>query len=219
MPRFCSIIENEDYRVGCTGQTVWVWDKNDTVIAKFKDLIYVSQVAISPLGNMFVAKSTDGRLAVYSLETLSLIKKFRFSKVKYSQDDGFCFSSDGKYFLNVERQGDDLHSAISIYDTSGFSLISRIFLGENMMIEHIQQVNGEYYVLGFMRGDDKVITYNFVAKFIDNVICDIKKITKNESEFYCQHLYQTVFGLWLDEGQEIKIVHTLGELWAFYSCK
>ena len=89
MPRFKSIIENEKYGVGCTGQTVWVWDKNDTVIAKFKDLIYAYRAAFSPRGDIFVVKSTEAWLAVYSLETMSLIKKFRFSKgrgcyVKYT---------------------------------------------------------------------------------------------------------------------------------------
>ncbi len=120
MPRFKSIIENEKYSVGCTGQTVWVWDKNDTVLAKFKDLIYAHKAVFSPTRDIFVVKSTQGRLAVYSLETMSLVKKFRFSKVQYSQDDGCCFSPDGRYFLNVERQGDDLHSVISV-------ILSRIF--------------------------------------------------------------------------------------------
>ena len=80
MPLFKSIIKNENYSIGCTGQTVWVWDKNDTVIAKFKDLIYAYRALISPRGDIFIVRSNDGRLAVYSLENLLLIKKFRFSK-------------------------------------------------------------------------------------------------------------------------------------------
>ena len=219
MPRFKSIIENEKYSVGCTGQTVWVWDKSDTVLAKFKDLIYANKAVFSPTRDTFVVKSTEGRLAVYSLETMSLIKKFRFSKVSYSQDDGFCFSPDGKYFLNVERHGDDLHSAISVYDASDFSLSSRLTVDESMMIEHIQEALGEYYVLGFLRGDDGVITCGFVAKYGNGEICDVMKISDAEREFYWEHLYQTMFGYRLDDGQKVKKVHTLADLWTYYSQK
>ena len=219
MPRFKSIIENEKYGVGCTGQTVWVWDKNDTVIAKFKDLIYAYRAAFSPRGDIFVVKSAEAWLAVYSLETMSLIKKFRFSKAHYAQDDSFCFSPDGKYLLNVERYGDDLHSAIAVYNTSDFSLSSRLIVDECMMLSHIQQVGGEYYLLGFMRDSDGVISYGFVAKYKDDEICDIMKITNAEREFYNEHLDQTMFGLWLDDKMQIKRVHTLADLWSYYSPK
>lgn len=215
MPNLKSIVENEQYRIGCTGQTVYVYDKNGAELGKFKDLIYAYTAAISPLGNIFVVKSQEGRLAVYSLETMSLLKKFRFSKVNYSQDDGCCFSPDGKYFLNVERQGDDLHSAISVYAVSDFSLVSRIFLGESMMIEHIQELDGEYYVLGFLRGDDGVITSPFVAKYKNGAICDVKRITNAESEFYWEHIYRTMFGWWQNDNKKPCIVHTLGKLWSF----
>lgn len=216
MPRFCSIVENEKYRVGCTGQTVWVWDKTDTVLAKFKDLIYAYHAAISPRGDMFAVKSTDGRIAVYSLGTMDLIKKFRFSKVNRAQDDGFCFSSDGKYFLNIERQGDDVHSALSIYNTADFSLVSRVLFDIDTMISHIQEVGGEYYVLGFTRRDD---LSHFVAKFKNDEICDMMDISEREYDFYCEHLAQTMFGSNLNDGQKIDFVHTLAVIWNYYSKK
>ena len=213
MPRFASIIGNEEYNIGCTGQTVWVWDKNDVVLGKFKDLIYAYRAAISPLSDIFVVKSTDGRLAIYSLRTLSLIKKFRFSKINYAQDDGFCFSSDGQFFLNIERYRDELYSDIVVYNTTDFSLVSRFMIDEDMDIDHIQYVNGEYYVLGFDRLDDLII--NFVAKFRDGVVCEKVKITEYEYEFYWMHLHQTLFGLDLNDGQIINKIHTLEDLWNY----
>lgn len=219
MAKFCSIVENDQYKIGCTGQTVWVWDKNDILLAKFKDLIYAYKAAISPLADIFVVKDAMGRLAVYSLKTLSLIKKFRYSKVNYSQDDGFCFSGDGKFFLNIERQGDDLHTAISVYNVSDFSLVSRIFQGENMAISHIQAIAGEYFILGFTRSDDLVCSSNFVAKYRNDEICDFMTITNAEYEFYWKHIYQTAFGLWLGDGEKINTVHTLSRLWDFYNQK
>ena len=103
MRSFWSYIKNDKYAVGCTGQTVYVYDNAGAELAKFRDIIYAYMPMFFPNQNKFLVKSTDGRLAVYSLDELRLIKKFRFSKVDCAQDDGFCFSRDGRYFYNLER--------------------------------------------------------------------------------------------------------------------
>ena len=148
--------------------------------------------------------------AVYSLKTLSLIKKFRYSQVNYAQDDGFCFSADGKYFINIERQGDDLHSAISVYDTAGFSRVSQFLLGDIGMLEDIEQVDGELYVIGFWRNSDLIITENFVAKYTEGKISEPVNITKNEYEYYNELLLNK------KKGDNVKN-HTLATLWRVYS--
>ena len=117
MPKFWSFVGNEKYDVGCTGRTVYVYLKDGTEVARFKDITYAYTPLISPDGRFLVVKSTVGTLAAYSLETLSLIRKFRFSKVDGAQDDGFCFSPDGKFFINIERQKDSLHSQQTIEKT------------------------------------------------------------------------------------------------------
>lgn len=183
MLRFYNVIKNEQFRIGCTGRTVWVFDKNGAVLAKFKDLNYAYQAAISPRGDLLAVKSGQGWLAFYSLKELALVKKFRFSRVNFAQDDGFCFSSDGKYLLNIERHGDDLHSAISVYDTADLSLASRVLQGEAMMIEHIRALDGRYYVLGFLRGDDLTIRSHCVAKYENGRVCDVFEITEAEYDF------------------------------------
>ncbi len=216
MPRFYSIIENENYKIGCTGQTVWVWDKNDTVLAKFKDLIYAYKALISPKGDIFAVKSVEGKLAVYSLETLSLIRKLRFSKVD-SQDNGFCFSPDGKYFLNIECHGDSLHSALSVYDTDGFSLVFQKMMGEYIMLSEIQVVDGEYYVLGYTRREDGIYDRRFVAKFKDNMLCDAVQISESDYQFYCENIEQTLFGYKLSHRGFCE--HTLARIWAYYRAK
>lgn len=229
MKKFWSYIENGKYGVGCTGQTVYVYDKSGAELAKFKDLPYAHKSAFSPNGDIFVVKTTEGRLAVYSLETLSLIKKFRYSKVNGAQDDGFCFSADGKYFINLERQGDDLHSAISIYNTEDFSKVSQMLLGESMMVSHIELADGEYYVLGFMRGADLVLPDRFVGKFANNEIQDILFISEQEHEFYDDYLRLKTMGFterayeWdhfevgLDKLK--KADHSLATLWNYYNSK
>lgn len=186
MKKFWSYISNGEFSVGCTGQTVYLYDKNNNEIGKFKDIIYAYSPAISPDGKIFVVKSTDGRLAVYSLETFSLIKKFRFSKVDGCQDDGFCFSPDGELFINIERHKDDLHSAVSFYKTLDFSLVNQIDLGEDMVLDCIEfdKNTNTYYVLGFNRDKDFINVYDFVAKLEDYQIKDITPVPDDEFRFY-----------------------------------
>lgn len=223
-----SYIKNDKYAIGCTGQTVYVYDSEGTEIAKFKDLPYAYTSAFSPNGDIFVVKTTRGRLAVYSLETLSLIKKFRYSNVDYAQDDGFCFSSDGKYFINIERQGDDLHSAISVYNTEEFSRASQQLLDENMMVSHIELADGEYYVFGFIRGTDRVMTNGFVGKYANNQIQDILPVSEQEYDFYSDYLYLKMMGFTEKAYRNNFSVslkklrstdHSLAKLWNYYNTK
>ena len=184
--------------------------------------------AISPNGDIFVVKTTEGRLAVYSLETLSLIKKFRYSKVNCAQDDGFCFSSDGRCFINLERQGDDLHSAVSVYETKDFSRVSQLLLDENMMVSHIELADGEYYVLGFMRGTDRVMANDFVGKFASCQMQDILSISEQEYEFYSDYLYLKMMGFTPKAYGDYCSVsleklrnadHSLAKLWNYYNIR
>ncbi len=228
MKKFWGFTTNENYSVGCTGQTVYLYDKAGNELAKFKDIIYAYTPMISPDGTLFVVKSTEGRLAVYSLKTFSLIKKFRFSKVDGAQDDGFCFSPDGKIFINIERQKDSLHSAISVYNTTDFSLANQILLGEDMMLDQIEfdEATRSYYVLGFMRNNNGVLDYGFVAKFEDNQIKDITAISGNEYKFYYWYKHLKIMGFtekayewsYIDcEFEKIKSMnHTLANLYKYY---
>ena len=188
MKNFWSYIENEKYGIGCTGQAVYVYDKNGTELAKFKDLSHAYKAAFSPLGNIFIVKSTAGSLAVYSLETLSLIKKFRFSDITCLQDDGFCFSADGKYFINIERHIDTSTSAISVYDTADFSKKSQLLLHKFVVVSQIEFSDGKYYVLGHMRKTICGTYESFVGKFANNSLTDIRVIPEEEFQFYENYL-------------------------------
>ncbi len=122
MKPFVSLVGNGEYNIGCTGRTVYVFDKNGTQVAVFRDLPYAYDCAISPKGDVFVVKTTEGRLAVYSLDERRLLKKFRFSSVDEMQDDNFCFSPDGEEFYNIERHTDGCKTVLSVYDTKDFTL-------------------------------------------------------------------------------------------------
>ena len=64
MKKFWGYVSNNEFSVGCTGQTVFLYDMDGNELGKFKDIIYGYTPMISPDGTLFVVKSTEGRLAV-----------------------------------------------------------------------------------------------------------------------------------------------------------
>lgn len=178
--KFWTYIKTKKYDIGCTSKTVVVYDKNGVEVTNFKDLTYACLGAVSPDERLLVIKSSEGRMAVYDLEQLKLIKKFRFSKIDYSQDDNFTFSPDGKYLYNIERQGSSLNSALSIYDTTDFQLQKRLFEEDRttqLQIIEYDQATETFYVLGFIRNkDDGVGEKFFVAKLINDELQDIRYV-------------------------------------------
>lgn len=193
MKKFWAYISNGKYSVGTTGQTVYLFDENGNEINRFQDITYAYTPMFSPDGKLFVVKSTVGRLAVYSLKTFSLIKKFRFSKVDGAQDEGFCFSPDGKYFINIESQGNGLHCAISVYNTDDFSRVSQLLLEEKVMLNHIEfdDSTKEYYVLGIIHSD---VNHSLIAKYQDNSIVNLIEITESEYDFYRSYMALKMMG-------------------------
>ena len=91
-----------------------------------------------------------------------------------------------KFLINIERQKDELHSAISVYDTTDFSLVEQVFVNDNMMIDNIEydKISNTYYVLGFMRDKDLIFTNGFVAALKDYRIKNTVKISEEDYGFY-----------------------------------
>ncbi len=188
MKNFWSFIGNDKFNIGCTGSTVYVYDKNNTELAKFKDINYAYTSLISPDGSILVVKSTVGKLAIYSLETLSLIKKFRFSKVEGCQDENAIFSADGKIFYNIEHHIDSCKTALSLYDTESFELKKRLFGDNHLMVLTAierEEKTGEIFLLGYFR-DEKtgVASKFFVGQLVNEEIEELRYISQSEHMFY-----------------------------------
>ncbi len=124
MRDYWSLTGNDRYDIGCTGQTVFLLDKKGTEIAKFKDLIYAYDAAISPRGDIFAVNSSEGILAVYSFSPPALQKKFRYAKADWGGGDSFCFSPDGSDFLHIQPYLSCLRTSLAVYDTGSFTLKS-----------------------------------------------------------------------------------------------
>ena len=186
MPNFWSYITNDKYAVGCTGQTVYVYDASGRELARFKDITYAYTPMFCPGQEIFVVKSTDGRLAVYSLDEMRLIKKFRYSKTAAGQDDGFCFSKDGKLFFNIERHIPGYNSCLSIYETSGFHRVQQLFLSEPALeLDDIEcdADSGGLYVLGFMRNKEGIFDYGFAATLENDQLTCVTRIASDRYQY------------------------------------
>lgn len=185
--KYWTYLETKKYNIYLTSRTVYIYDKEGNEIKKFKDLDYAYRGCISNSENLLVIKSSSGRMAVYALDRLELIKKFRFSKVDGSQDDNFIFSLDDKYLLNIERHNSSTKTALSIYDTSDFSLKNRLFTeDENLALNAIEYDNelNCYFILGFYRDvKTRYASKYFIARFIDDKLEDIRFIDEKESHF------------------------------------
>ena len=229
MRRYWSLIGNDKYHIGCTGQTVYLLDKDNTELAKFKDLPYAYASAVSPNGDIFVIKSTEGRLAVYSFSPPVLIREFRYSKVDGSQDDAFCFSSDGKEFYNIERQIDSLKTALSIYDTSDFSLKRRILDKDYSRVLTAIEYDVEtktVYLLFFLRNKDGVASKFFVGRLNGDELDDAVNISQKEHDSYQKYIHLKTLGFsdeayqWSCFDVELEKLksanHSLCKLWHHY---
>lgn len=191
MKTFYSLVTNGVHTVGCTGGSVYVLDKNSEELAVFKGLNYAYDCAISPKGDVFVVKTSAGFLRVYSLCAPSLIRKLRFSNVAESQDDNFCFSSDGKAFYNIERHADSCKTVLSIYDTKDFSLKKRLFsdaFDKVLTSVEYDLSDDTVYLTGFERKKISSVAHRwFVAKLIGDSLRDIRYMSADEHEFYVSY--------------------------------
>ena len=171
MPDFWSYIKNEKYAVGCTGQTTYVYDLAGNELAKFrKDMLYAYYPAFCPHKNLFIVKSNEGRFCVYSLDSMSLIKKFRFcSESKAATEDGYCLSPDGEWFFNIEPGEDEFQRSLGIYDTETFTRQRVLFWEDKRMVLNEIEYDPrkeKYFVLGYMRDPETgVASVFFVAEF------------------------------------------------------
>lgn len=188
MRNFVGYAENENFKVGCTGQTTYVYDKDGNEIARFKkDILYGYRPMFQPNSNIVVVKSTMGRMAIYNLDTLTIVKKFRFVPTgeEGGQDHGMCFSKDGKLFYNIENRV-GLQTCLAIYDTQNFDLVKSLFKNnkkQSLQFIECDEESGNIYILGYMRDDNGILHQPFVAQFENDEIINKTDISRKEYEY------------------------------------
>jgi len=167
MKKFWGFYKNESYSVGCNGGTVYIYDSTGKELAKFRNFPYAYKAAFKPDSNMIAVKSTEGCLGFYDLDSLSLLKKITVTRMG-TQNEGFGFTPDGKYFYNIEKPISSCQTQLGIYDAESFEKVNTLFANERkMVLDNLEfdKETGVCYVLGFMRHDRSgVFDYGFVGK-------------------------------------------------------
>lgn len=176
--KFWGFCENENYKVGCTGGSVYVYDQTGNEITRFKGLRYAYTAKFMPGSNIVVVKTTEGMLLIYDLDKLELIKKIVISR-HGCQDGGFCFSPDGKWLYNIESPGKSKFVQLTKYNTDGF-VVEKIINKENERITldciEFSKKTNKCYLLGCTRDSEFSYDYGFVAELVDDEIKIVKKI-------------------------------------------
>lgn len=163
-----SNVSNGNFTVCCMGQTVYVYKKTGSELARFT-LVKADFAAISPDGDTFAVKSSDGCLALYSFSQLARTATLKFSDKSTQMEKGMCFSADGKKLYNVEYDANG--SALSVYDMDGGTTEKYIFDGAE--ITHIE-CNDDIFAIG--SEGEKV----FAAKIIDGKLSDVKYVSSDD---------------------------------------
>ena len=184
MKKFWGFYCNGTYQVGCQEHTMYLYDTQGHELAKFKNLRFAPRGAFRPGTNIFVLRSTEGRLAVYDCDQRKLLKKFNFSTVPYAQDDGFCFSPDGKLFYNIERSPNELTTRLTVYDTENYTLVKVLWEGEKQRVlseVYYDEDRDQLQLLYFVRGADGCPA----AWYTGNLVCgDIAMLRTLSEEAY-----------------------------------
>lgn len=166
MRQFLGFYKNESYSVGCNGATVYIYDKDEKEIARFKDIPYAYTAAFMPGKNIIGVKSTEGYLAFYDLDSLSLLKKITVTR-DGAQDEGFAFTPDGRFFYNIEKPRCSTSTQLGIYETKTFTKVATLFEEDEKMVLDYLEFDNETnvcYIMGFMCDDDYgIFDHGFVA--------------------------------------------------------
>jgi hypothetical protein len=191
MKEFYGVAQTNEFRVGCAGQTVYVYGKSGEEIARLRDVAYTYAASFSPNNRLLVVRSTTPWFAFYAPPDFRLVQKVRMRKPNSQpQDDGFCFSPDGTLFWSLEYQN-DLTTHLVSYDTGTFAEAGRFFEGERYIFSHIEpNTNGGYDLLGFRREPEADNNSHWLVRFDGERIVSQTPLT--DSVYERAHRYKKV---------------------------
>ena len=165
MKKYQGYAQNEKFKVGLNGKTVYIFDNDENELARFQDAPYMYRGKFIPNTNTLVVKSTAGWLLFYDLDNLVLIKKIRFSNIG-SQTKNFAITQDGKYLYNIEAPNYSIRTQLTKYDLRTLKpVITSFHNSETIFLEYVEISNEAIFLFGFMRNDKGIKDYGFISQY------------------------------------------------------
>ena len=165
MKKYQGYAQNEKFKVGLNGKTVYIFDNDENELARFQDAPYMYRGKFIPNTNTLVVKSTAGWLLFYDLDSLALIKKIKFSYIG-SQDGNFAITQDGKYLYNIESPNYSFRTQLTKYDLGTLKpLITSLHNSETIFLKYVEISNETIFLFGFMRDDKGIKDYGFISQY------------------------------------------------------
>lgn len=165
MKKYQGYAQNEKFKVGLNGKTVYIFDNDENELARFQDTPYMYRGKFIPNTNTLVVKSTAGWLLFYDLDNLVLIKKIRFSNIG-SQTKNFAITQDGKYLYNIEAPNYSIRTQLTKYDLRTLKpVITSFHNSETIFLEYVEISNEAIFLFGFMRNDKGIKDYGFISQY------------------------------------------------------
>ncbi len=189
MKKFWSYVTRGKYSIGCTGQSVYVYE-NDIEIVCLKGFKYTYKSCISPNLDYFALKSNTGIMYLYSLNDFSLVSKVCFMKCDSSQDSMFTFALNGDVIISVDTY-QDVYNCISYFSVPNLELKRRLFDDSDTIEPCVLELTDDddtFYVLMAERNKNNIVYKYFVALIKDDTILDKKYISEKEFDFYSEFL-------------------------------
>ncbi len=185
MRSFWSFVVRDQYSIGCTGQSVYVYE-NGCEVFRLSGFQYTYKSCISPNLDFFALKSNIGIMYVYSLKDFKLVKKVRFMKTDSTQDCMFTFSLTGDELISVDHY-EGVHHCITHYTVPTLEIKTRYFHDSDVIepcaIEPTCD-NDLMYALMQERNMDGIVDKHSVALIKNGKIEKNILITQNEFELY-----------------------------------
>ena len=165
MKKYQGYAQNEKFKVGLNGKTVYIFDNDENELARFQDAPYMYRGKFIPSTTTLVVKSTAGWLLFYDLDNLVLIKKIRFSNIG-SQTKNFAITQDGKYLYNIEAPNYSIRTQLTKYDLRTLKpVITSFHNSETIFLEYVEISNEAIFLFGFMRNDKGIKDYGFISQY------------------------------------------------------
>lgn len=173
-----------DWEAGCNSQSTYVFDHEGNQLARFQDIRYTWLTMFCPEKPLLIVKGTKPKLAVYDMLSMSLLHKLDLRAAYGSpQDDGCCFTPDGRHLINSEFScKNNFCSTLRVYDTETFTERAALLTDQNMLISHIEHARdqGSLYLLGLDRGKNAAALEYGIYKYQSGRISGRRKLTSRQ---------------------------------------